>query len=109
MDAPDTLFFDQALLASGWQRNVRIEIGEGRIRAVSPGSSRRAGEDAHAVGIAGVANVHSHGFQRGMAGLTEVAGPAGDNFWTWREAMYRFLARMRPEDVEAITAMAFVE
>ena len=108
-DAADTLFFDQALLATGWQRNVRIEIAEGRIRAVSSGSSRRPGEDSHAVGIAGVANVHSHGFQRGMAGLTETAGPASDNFWTWREAMYRFLVRMTPEDVEAITAMAFAE
>jgi formiminoglutamate deiminase len=109
MHHADTLFFDQALVATGWQRNVRIEIADGRILAVSPGSSPRPGEDSHAVGIAGVANVHSHGFQRGMAGLTEVAGPASDNFWTWREAMYRFLATMTPEDVEAITALAFAE
>ena len=109
MHVANTVFFDQALLATGWRRNVRIEIAAGRILAVSADSLRRPGEDFHAVGIAGVANVHSHGFQRGMAGLTEVAGPASDNFWTWREAMYRFLARMTPEDIEAITAMAFVE
>lgn len=105
----DTLFCDQALLPTGWRRNVRIEIAAGHIAAVTPDSAARPGEERHAVAIAGVANVHSHGFQRGMAGLTERAGPAADNFWTWRQAMYRFLARMAPEDVEAISAMAFAE
>ncbi len=46
---------------------------------------------------------------RGMAGLAEVRGPAGDSFWTWREVMYRFLDRMDPEDMQAIAAQAYVE
>jgi formiminoglutamate deiminase len=54
-------------------------------------------------------NVHSHGFQRGMAGLTEHRGTEHDTFWTWRELMYRFLAHMTPDDLEAITAQAYVE
>ena len=54
-------------------------------------------------------NVHSHGFQRGMAGLTEYRGPEADNFWSWRTLMYRFVARMTPDDLEAVTAQAYVE
>ena len=57
----------------------------------------------------GLPNLHSHAFQRGMAGLAERAGPAEDHFWTWRETMYRFLDRLGPDDVEAITALAFTE
>ena len=57
----------------------------------------------------GCRNVHSHGFQRGMAGLTEYRGPEADNFWSWRELMYRFVARMTPDDLEAVTAQAYVE
>jgi cytosine/adenosine deaminase-related metal-dependent hydrolase len=44
-----------------------------------------------------------------MAGLTEVHGPEDDNFWTWREVMYRFLAQMTPDDIEAVAALAYVE
>ena len=57
----------------------------------------------------GVANVHSHAFQRAMAGLAERRGPEDDNFWTWREVMYRFLAAMTPDDIEAVAALAYVE
>ncbi len=54
-------------------------------------------------------NLHSHAFQRGMAGLTEYRGPAADNFWSWRSLMYRFVGRMTPEDLEAVTTLAFIE
>ncbi|HYD44737.1 MAG TPA: formimidoylglutamate deiminase, partial [Phenylobacterium sp.] len=63
----------------------------------------------HACAVPGLANLHSHAFQRAMAGLTETRGPAADNFWTWREWMYRFLDRLRPQDVRAIAAQAYVE
>ena len=53
--------------------------------------------------LPGMPNLHSHAFQRGMAGLTEYRGPAADNFWSWRTLMYRFVARMTPEDLEAVT------
>ena len=54
-------------------------------------------------------NLHSHAFQRAMAGLAERAGPEGDNFWRWREVMYRFLAILTPDDIEAIAAQLYVE
>ena len=57
----------------------------------------------------GLTNLHSHAFQRAMAGLTEYRGSEADSFWSWRELMYRFLAHMTPDDVEAISAQAFVQ
>ena len=44
-----------------------------------------------------------------MAGLAEIRGTSADNFWTWRELMYRFVGRMTPEDIEAMAAQAYVE
>jgi formiminoglutamate deiminase len=104
------LHLPTALLDSGWHRDVLITI-EGRlITAVAantgppPGAERLAG-----VAVPGVANVHSHAFQRAMAGLVERRGPEDDSFWTWREVMYRFLAQMTPDDIEAVAAWAYVE
>lgn len=95
----------EALLPEGWRRNVRIEIDEdGRIASVMPGM-----EPGTLVALPGLPNLHSHAFQRGMAGLTEHAGPGEDSFWTWRELMYRFLAHLTPEDVEAIATLAYAE
>jgi formiminoglutamate deiminase len=73
------------------------------------GVEANSDDERHAIAIPGLCNVHSHGFQRGMAGLAEVRGPAGDNFWTWREVMYRFLDRLDPDQVEAITTLAYAE
>ncbi len=102
-------WFQSALLPTGWARDVRVTIGQGRIVRIETGVAPAAGEERHAVAIPGLADLHSHGFQRGMAGLAEIRGPEGDNFWTWREVMYRFLDRLNPDNVEAITALAYVE
>ncbi len=60
--------------------------------------------------LAAPANVHSHAFQRALAGLAEARGPAGqDSFWTWRRLMYRFLEQLDPDQIEAIAALAYVE
>ena len=61
------------------------------------------------IGIPGVPNLHSHAFQRGIAGLTERRGPEGDSFWTWRELMYQFVERIDPDEMEAIAALAYAE
>jgi formimidoylglutamate deiminase len=103
------LFFEAALLPQGWARDVRIAIVDGMIAALDTDVEPDAGDERHRIALAGLPNLHSHGFQRGMAGLAETRGPAADSFWTWREVMYRFLGRMNPEDVEAITAQAYVE
>ncbi len=103
------LFCSRALLADGWAQQVRVEIADGKFAAVERGALAQPGDEAVDVLLPGIANVHSHGFQRGMAGLTEYRGPEADNFWSWRELMYRFVGRMSPEDLEAITAQAYVE
>ena len=59
--------------------------------------------------LPGTINLHSHAFQRGMAGLAERAGSGDNSFWKWREVMYRFLDNLTPDDVEAIATMAYVE
>jgi formimidoylglutamate deiminase len=103
------LHFASALLPEGWVQNVRVEIAGGRFTSLERDVQPREGDERVPVALPGMCNVHSHGFQRGMAGLTEYRGPDADNFWSWRELMYRFVARMTPEDIGAITAQAYVE
>lgn len=103
------LFFDQALLPTGWAGDVRMEVIAGRITSIEAGVQWRHGDERHRCGLPGMPNLHSHAFQRGMAGLAEIKGPTGDSFWTWRDVMYRFVGRMTPDDVRAIAALAYVE
>ncbi|MES2987843.1 MAG: formimidoylglutamate deiminase [Pseudomonadota bacterium] len=101
------LWFESALLSNGWAKGVRIGIAEGKIAAIEtnvPPTGNR-----HGIALPGLCNVHSHGFQRGMAGLSERRGRPDDDFWSWREVMYRFLDRLTPDDISAITAQAYVE
>ena len=104
-----TLWFQSALLPQGWAEGVRVVVSDGAISQLQTNARPAPGDERHAIAIPGLANVHSHAFQRGMAGLAEIRGPANDNFWTWREVMYRFLDRLTPEDIEAIAAQAYVE
>jgi formimidoylglutamate deiminase len=103
------LWFQSALLPRGWARNVRLALAGGRIETLETDVAPGASDERHAVALPGMPNVHSHAFQRAMAGLTEIAGPGHDSFWTWRELMYRFLERLAPEQVEAVSAFAFME
>lgn len=105
-----TLWSATALLPNGWAKDVRITIDHGLVSAIHTGTPALPGDDPHHILLPGLANVHSHAFQRGMAGLAEHRGTnADDNFWSWREVMYRFLDRLTPDDMEAIAAMAYVE
>ncbi len=103
------LWFASALLTEGWAENVRLSLSDGRIAAVETGVEPDSRDGRHGHALPGLSNLHSHAFQRAMAGLTEQRGPTDDNFWTWREAMYRFVDRLSPDDVEAIASQAFME
>ena len=104
------LFFDAALLPGGWARDVRISVdGAGWIGTVETETTPRGARHTPGIAIPGVPNIHSHAFQRAMAGLTERGSPNGDNFWTWRERMYAFLRLLDPDHVQAITSQLFVE
>lgn len=108
---PRTLFAPLALLPEGWVRDLRLEIDEGRITALAPNAAPRPGDNllAGRALLPAPSNLHSHTFQRAMAGMTERRGPSPDSFWTWRRLMYKFLDHLTPEQVEAIAAFAFVE
>jgi formiminoglutamate deiminase len=101
--------FQSALLPQGWAANVRVGFFEGAITAVERDVAPRVGDERASVGLPGMSNVHSHAFQRGMAGLTEHRGPNADSFWTWRELMYRFVGRITPDDAESFAAQAYME
>ncbi|MDP3897023.1 MAG: formimidoylglutamate deiminase [Mesorhizobium sp.] len=105
------LFAVKALLPDGWASDVAVAIdGSGRIAGVQPGAVRNPGDEATAFLLPALSNLHSHTFQRAMAGLTEARGPSErDSFWTWREVMYRFLDVLTPDDIETIAAFAFME
>ncbi|MGE0279169.1 MAG: formimidoylglutamate deiminase [Rhizobiaceae bacterium] len=104
-----TIFAEQALLFNGWAGNVRLEIEDGRIVAIQKDRQPQPDDERHAIIAPGMPNLHSHAFQRGMAGLAETRGPGADSFWSWREVMYRFALSMTPEQVEAVAAQLYVE
>ncbi len=105
------LFARDALLPTGWAHDVVIDVGaDGSIRAVDVAFAAPLDAE-HVQGplVPGMPNVHSHAFQRALAGLTERGGPSGDNFWTWRTEMYRFLERVGPDEQEAIASQLYLE
>src|SRR5689334_13347488 len=104
-------FAQQALLPDGWARDVRITVDSaGGIVSVEPGAAPGAVDRLRGAVVPGVPNLHSHAFQRAMAGGAERRSPAGqDSFWTWRDTMYRFVDRLTPEDAEAVAAQLYVE
>jgi formimidoylglutamate deiminase len=108
---PGCLHAADALLPSGWARDVLLAWDEGgTFTAVSPGVPappnvpRAAGPV-----IPGMPNLHSHAFQRVFAGLTEVRATARDDFWSWRDAMYRAANALTPDDLEAVATSAYAE
>lgn len=104
-----TLHFGSALLASGWADDAQVVVTDGIITKVTTGVAPGTGDERHQLAIPGTASLHSHAFQRGMAGLAETRGNSADTFWTWRETMYRFALAMTPEDVEAVATLLYVE
>src|SRR6185312_1200823 len=116
--AVNTLFAASALLPDGWAADVLFEIGpDGSLTGVTPNATAHpaAASAPRAAGpvVPGMPNLHSHAFQRAMAGLTEQVGQGGsggdDSFWTWRQVMYGFVGRLMPDQVQAIAAQLYVE
>ena len=103
------LAFDRALLPDGWAENVVVRFKDGVVQEVRAGDPGEFAEHRRGIAVPGMPNLHSHAFQRGMAGLAERAATGDDSFWTWRELMYRFLDRLSPDDIEAIATLAYVE
>jgi len=108
---PDVIV-SRALLPEGWASHVLLSVDHrGLLARVEPDAPATAGAEAvEGLALPGVPNLHSHAFQRALAGLTESRGARGeDTFWSWRERMYGFLSLLGPDDVEAIAAQLYVE
>ena len=105
----NTIRAREALLPMGWAQDVTIEIDtQGVISNVTTGDNSSG--EAAGILLPAPVNLHSHGFQRAMAGLTERRGPdPKDSFWTWRKLMYRFLDQLTPDDVQNVTALVQME
>lgn len=103
-----TIHAQAALTPDGWRADLRISIEGGLIRAIEPGEPA-PGDDRRAVLIPGAPNLHSHAFQRGMAGLAERRAASADSFWVWRETMYAHAHAMSPDQMEAIATLLYVE
>lgn len=90
----------------GWRADVDVAVGDdGCWIAATPDSGASIGEWV----LPGMPNLHSHAFQRAMAGLAERKGRADDSFWSWRETMYAFASRIGPDQLQAIAAQLYVE
>jgi formimidoylglutamate deiminase len=104
------LFARHALLPQGWQRDVLLEWDSaGDLTQVAPGARPPLNVARAEYVLPGMVNLHSHAFQRALGGLTETGSEGPDSFWTWRDLMYRFAARITPEGIEAIAAQLFTE
>src|SRR5690606_29456478 len=107
-------YAENARFADGWRRGVRFEVDNGRYYSgalldvqfdVKPEAAQSLG---HWI-VPGMPNLHSHAFQRAMAGLAERRGDPADSFWTWREVMYAFAGKLGPDDLRAIATQLYIE
>lgn len=98
-----------ALLPAGWYSDVRVNIADGRIAGIAMAEAPRPGDVRVDTLLPALSNLHSHAFQRAMAGMTEARAAGRGSFWTWRDLMYRFANRLTPEQVEAVAALAYIE
>ncbi|MSQ63527.1 MAG: formimidoylglutamate deiminase [Betaproteobacteria bacterium] len=103
-----TYFARDALLPKGWARNVRIAVNDqGSLAELT--EDGEGGEPLRGPVLPGMANLHSHAFQRAMAGLTEVRGAPDDDFWSWRELMYRFVQRLTAGQAQAVAKYLYID
>jgi formimidoylglutamate deiminase len=103
------IFAKRALLQDGWTENVRVCVEDGSISSITTNAEAQTTDASVDTLLPALSNLHSHSFQRAMAGMTEFRAAGLDSFWTWRELMYRFVNRITPEQMQAIAALVFME
>ncbi|MCY4052219.1 MAG: formimidoylglutamate deiminase [Gammaproteobacteria bacterium] len=105
----DVIWAKTALTSEGWKSDVQIGINQlGVIEVVEVGSSP-CGYQVD-IAIPAVCNLHSHGFQKILSGLTETRNlSSAESFWTWRKLLYACIGQITPDEIEAITAYAQIE
>jgi formiminoglutamate deiminase len=103
------IFASRAFLDTGWASNVRVTIEGTEIETIRPYSAVHANDVQVDTLLPALSNLHSHSFQRAMAGMTEFRTQGRESFWTWRKLMYAFLDRLTPDHISAIAAQSFME
>jgi formimidoylglutamate deiminase len=105
--------FPSAFLAHGWAHNVLVTVSDqgfiSDIDTAPHGAGRGEHEHIDGIAVPGMANAHSHAFQRAMAGNTEYRLSVRDSFWTWRRAMYALANRIEADDLQILATQLFVE
>ncbi|MEY2953420.1 MAG: hypothetical protein RLZZ401_1507, partial [Pseudomonadota bacterium] len=117
MTTPPTFWTPQAWLPGGWARNVRLTVApDGTWQQIEAGIARAQASASNGPVtcldnpvLPGVVNAHSHAFQRAIAGLTERSSGQHDDFWSWRDRMYRAALRITPAQLEAIATQLYAE
>lgn len=112
----EALWAPWAYLDGHWQADVLMRWDmHGTLTQVLPGTCPPAKDAsdkvyrAQGAVLPGMPNLHSHAFQSAMAGLTEFRGQDQDSFWSWRDLMYRFAARLKPEHLYAIAHWLYIQ
>ncbi len=101
-------FAENILMQNGWQKDKTIVVENGKILNISDGKDDKAVQLAGPV-IPGMVNLHSHAFQKTFAGLTEFRANPNDSFWSWRDAMYRMLQVLTPEDLKIVADYLYAQ
>ncbi len=107
---PSYFFAEKAWLMDGWQNNVLLEVSDGVFSAITTDAQL----PGNAVKLDGpvlptLANVHSHAFQRVMAGMTEVSLNPNDSFWSWRDLMYKIVQKLSPDQANVIATQLYID
>jgi len=105
----NSYFFQSALLPDGWHEGVRVLVEQGRYTAIATGVEPVEGEPQHGVVIPQMPNAHSHVFQRAMAGHSEYRSQDADDFWSWRELMYRLANEMDEDQFYQVALDCYTE
>jgi len=105
-------FFDKILQNDGWKSNILVTTDiSGVITSIQEGAVQNDALRIDGLAIPGFQNAHSHAFQYAMAGLAEVhnISHTSDDFWSWRDAMYKLALSVNPDQMENIAAMLYAE
>ena len=105
-----TFFAKQAWLTTGWQSNVLFQVEDGMITKLA--INQTATDESVVLSgpvLPSMPNLHSHAFQRVMAGMAEVSLNPNDSFWSWRDLMYKVVQKLTPKDARVIATQLYID
>ena len=98
-----------------WAHNVLLEIDDAgywsNIAAdvLRENALRQGATVVNGPLLPGIVNAHSHAFQRAFAGLAERRDSEHDDFWSWRDGMYRVALAISPQQLKAVASQLYLE